>query len=91
MPAPGKWLPLEEARAIVAQQGFKRQADFYTWKERPANIPSNPRGTYGDEWRGWEYFLGVGPAKEQSRPKTRTPFLEFESAKQLAQQLMRQY
>ncbi|WP_437202071.1 helicase-related protein [Planctomicrobium sp. SH664] len=91
MPAPGKWLPLEEARTIVVQQGFKRQADFYAWTDRPANIPSNPRGTYGDDWRGWEYFLGVGPAKERSRPKTRIPFLEFESAKQMAQQLMPQY
>jgi superfamily II DNA or RNA helicase len=91
MPAPGNWLPLEEARAIVVQQGFKRGADFYAWRKRPANIPSNPRDAYGDAWLGMKYFLGVGPAKESSRPKTRTPLLEFAAAKQLAQGLMRQY
>ncbi len=91
MPAPGNWLPLEEARAIVVQQGFKRQADFYAWKDRPDNIPSNPRGTYGDNWKNWAYFLGKGPPKESSKSKKRTPFLEFEAAKQLAQELMRKY
>jgi superfamily II DNA or RNA helicase len=91
MPAPGNWLPLEEARAIVVEQGFKRGADFYAWKDRPANIPSNPRDAYGGAWGGWPYFLGVGPAKESSRPKTRTPLLEFEAAKQLAQKMMLQY
>lgn len=91
MPAPGNWLPLEEARAIVVPQGFKRGTDFYAWKDRPANIPSNPREVYGSGWPGWDYFLGKGPAKESSRPKKRTPFLEYEAAKQRAQELMRQY
>lgn len=91
MPAPGKWLLLEEARLIVAGQGFRRQADYYAWKDRPADIPSNPRSIYGEDWRGWEYFLGIGPANVRSKPKTRTTFLEFEAAKKLAQQLMPKY
>ncbi len=88
---PEEWLSMEEARKIVAAQGFKRQKDFYAWNDRPTNIPSNPRSTYGEDWKGWAYFLGKGPSKESSKPKKRKPFLLFEAAKQLAQQLMRKY
>lgn len=91
MPAPGKWLPLEEARAIVVQQGFKRQADFYAWKSRPANVPSNPRAIYDSAWLGWAYFLGTGPAREESKPKKQVAFLPFEQARAHAQDLMRQH
>lgn len=91
MSEPEEWLSVEEARKIVAAQGFKRQADFYAWKDRPANIPSNPRSTYGDAWPRWGYFLGKVSAKVSSKPKKRIPFLAFEAAKQLAQQLMRKY
>lgn len=91
MPAPRNWISLEEARAIVVQQGFRRQADFYAWQDRPDEIPSNPRISYRDAWQGWEFFLGIGPAKDSSKPRTRTAFLGFEAAKKLAQDLMRQY
>lgn len=91
MPEQDRWLSLEAARDIVVQQRFQRSKDFYAWKERPGNIPSNPRGSYGEKWLGWEYFLGLGPAKEDSKPKTRTPFLEFAAAKKLAQRLMAEY
>lgn len=86
-----EWLPFPEARDIVAAKGFTAYREFEQWKERPPNIPANPRQAYTDEWAGREYWIGAGPPKESSRPKVRVEFLPFDQARALAQELMRQY
>ncbi len=91
MPAPGNWLSFEEARLIVVEKHFKDQPDFDAWKDRPKNIPSNPRMTYKKAWGGWKYFLGNGPFCEKARPKVRVAFLPFEEARTLAQRLMQEH
>lgn len=82
---PSRWMPFEEARAIVVAQEFKNQAEYYAWKGRPPEIPTNPRGAYKDEWRGWEYWLGKGPPGK--RPGERVPPLPFEEARVFARQV----
>ena len=89
MPAPRNRLSLEDARQIIILQKFKRSKDFYAWRDRPKNIPSNPRQTYGVAWLGWKYFLGTGAAKKAAKKKV--PILPFEEAKALAQKMMQKY
>jgi hypothetical protein len=54
-----KWLTHDEAMAIVSKQGFRSHWEFYCWKDRPKNIPSNPNVIYYNTgWLGWRTFLG---------------------------------
>ena len=86
-----QFLPLEEARLIVVVQNFKRSQDFEDWSDRPANIPADARHFYKEAWRGWEYFLGVGPAIEPLGPNEPKGFLPFDQAWPLAQRLMQEF
>ena len=88
MPWKKEFLPFEEARAIVVAKGFKKYREFETWKDRPDNIPGNPRLAYKEEWQGREYWIGTGPAKESSKPGTRVEFLSFAQARIVAQELV---
>lgn len=91
MPWKKNWLPFAEARDIVASMGFRSYREFEQWKDRPSNIPSNPREAYRDDWVGREYWIGIGPAKESSRPRERADFLPFEEARAVAQELLQKY
>ncbi|MEZ5947647.1 MAG: helicase-related protein [Planctomycetaceae bacterium] len=88
MPWKKDFLPFEEALAIVVAKGFKKYREFETWKDRPGNIPGNPRLAYKEEWQGREYWIGTGPAKESSKPGTRVEFLPFAEARIVAQELV---
>ena len=88
MPPKKEFLPFKEAREIVIKMGFKKYREFESWKERPVNIPANPRLTYTEDWGGTEYWLGIGPRKESSKPGSRTVFLSFEDARAIARQLV---
>lgn len=91
MPPKKDFLPFEEARKVVVAIGFKKYREFESWKDRPDNIPGNPRLAYKEEWRGREYWIGIGPAKESSKPGSRIEFLPFTEARKIAQELMGQY
>ena len=82
------WLPFDEARDIVASMKFTSYREFEQWADRPENIPSNPRSSYPQDWGGRKFWIGVGPAKESSRPAQRIPFLPFDEARTAAQALM---
>lgn len=67
-----KFLPFEEARAIVRGLGLKNQKEWCVWsKTRPSNIPSSPY-TH-KEWVSWGDWLGTGRDKI---------FLPFEDARE---------
>ncbi len=85
------WLPFEAARDIVASMKFTSYRQFEQWSDRPENIPANPRLTYPLDWGGRKFWIGVGPAKESSRPAQRIPFLPFDEARALAQSLMQKH
>jgi len=84
--ARSRWLPFEEARAIVAAQGFNDLREFEQWAERPASIPSRPRDVYRSEWVGARYWLGKGPPNERPAGK-RVPPLQFEEARTFARRI----
>ena len=48
------FLSYHEAQEIVQQAGIETQKEYFSWKERPNNIPSNPDRIYKNEWNGWE-------------------------------------
>lgn len=87
MPPKKEWLPFEEARMIVVSMRFKKYREFESWKDRPGNIPANPRQAYLEDWRGREYWIGIGPPKESSKPKHRTEFLPFAEARKVTHEL----
>src|SRR5919197_583336 len=64
MPAKGKWLPFEEARAHVRGVGLKSKTEWLEWtksKERHPKIPTEPWLIYKDDgWMGMGNWLGTG-------------------------------
>lgn len=56
-----KFLPLTEARDLVMRLGIKTVSEYRLLGRnglRPSGLPAGPQEYYGDEWRGWDYFLG---------------------------------
>ena len=78
--AEGRFLPFEQARAIVRKEGLKSQKQWWEWcrDHRPANIPSRPHVTYKGEWVSWRDWLGYG----EGEPKS-DEFLPFEEAREI--------
>jgi len=70
---PIKFLPFEQALAIVRTSGCQTQSEWRVWCKsgnRPVNIPCNPDDTYySSGWRGFGHWLGTeGRPKSQFRP-----------------------
>jgi len=62
--------PFVDARSYVHSLGLKSQRAYFTWAKstgRPADIPSNPRLTYGAAWTDWSDWLGIF-SKASARP-----------------------
>ena len=66
-----RFLPFEEARAMMRKQGLTSKKQWQEWS-RPANIPSHPEQVYKmdgfiswPDWLGpsWEVPLGSGEGK----------------------------
>ncbi len=72
----GDWLPFEEARAYARTLNFRSSVD---WAEfpvpggRPHNIPSDPRGVYTNEWKGWADWLGYEEGTRSPNKMARLP------------------
>ena len=57
-----EWMSFEEAKSFIQNQGITTSTEFEKWsrsEKRPKNVPRNPRGTYSEEWKGWNDFLGI--------------------------------
>lgn len=66
-----RFLPFQEARAIVRAIGFKKALEYQQWlsTDRPHNIPSNPDLTYGQSgWVGWSDWLGIPSYRDHFKP-----------------------
>jgi len=84
---PKTFLPFEEARALVREEGLKSQEQWKEWcreKPRPANIPYNPDQcqAYEDQWVSYRDWLGYG----EGEPKS-DEFLAFEEAREIVRAL----
>ena len=66
------FLSYKEAQEIVQQAGIETQKEYFSWKERPNNIPTTPNRTYKNEWNGWGEYLG-------------TDFLSYHEAQKIVQ------
>ena len=74
-----KFLPFEEARSYVHNLKITGQTQWKEWAKsdlRPAEIPSEPNGTYKDQWISWGDWFGNGKIAPQNRN-----FWPFEEAK----------
>src|SRR5271166_142029 len=72
------FLPFVEARALARSLGFESRADYK--RNRPENLPWNPKRTYKGQWTGWGDFLGTGNVRTKH-------FLPFAQARALARSL----
>lgn len=71
--APERFLPFEEARRVVREQGLKSTKEWWEWSQqhRPADIPSAPHRMYaGKGWVSMADWLGTGER-----------FMQFEEAR----------
>ncbi len=59
---------LDEAKAFLKPFEFS-QAAFRKWKERPADIPSNPNVSYRNQgWVSWGDFFGTNTPAHKDKP-----------------------
>lgn len=52
-----------DAKLVLSKLGLKNRNEFNLWirsKNRLGDIPSDPRGVYKSEWKGWGDWLGTG-------------------------------
>lgn len=53
-----EFLSFKNARRQVRGLGLKSSADWFSFKERPLNIPSHPEKYYEEEWVSWSDWMG---------------------------------
>ncbi len=57
-----RWMPYAEAQAYIRSLKIRTQEEYREWSksgDRPKDIPSNPKGVYKEEWKGWPRFFGT--------------------------------
>ena len=64
-----RFVPFEDARAIVQAYGILTKEKFRSWQQRPVNIPAEPELVYKKDWNNWPDFLGNNnqPRKKQTK------------------------
>ena len=86
---PDQRMPLKEAQEFIQEWKIISKLDFYEWilasefyewilrnkDNLPENFPTNPPEFYGDEWPGWDAFLGLKKMNQWSK-KDRLPLEE---------------
>jgi len=78
------YLPFEEARDFARGLNLSSSSKWKAWiktNARPNNIPMSPEKVYKTQWNGWDDWLKTG------RKLSRTPYLDFESAREFARSL----
>ena len=84
-PQDRQFRPFEEARDFVRNLDLKSQRDWNNYRksgDKPDDIPSNPRGVYGSEFKGYGDWLGTGTTRPQDRQ-----FRPFEEAQEFVRGL----
>lgn len=83
------YLNYSEARDLSREMGAKNSSDYASLRrkspEMVSTLPSQPKSYYGDDWTGWEDFLGDSYVNlnEQSVIDT-SSYLSFEYAQKYA-------
>jgi hypothetical protein len=80
------WRPFEEAREFVRGLGLpdvKSWLSFCKTKQKPADIPSNPRDVYDKKgWESWNDWIGNGRISNSNRE-----FYSYEKAREFVHAL----
>ena len=69
-PVDRDFLPFEDARTFVHNLSLKNQQECKKYLkdgQRPLNIPTNPSGTYRNDWKGLGDWLGTGNIANRKR------------------------
>jgi hypothetical protein len=75
--------PFEEARKFVRSLKLETAKDWYTYKQRPADIPHSPDRVYRNKgWISWGDWLGTGRISSHGRI-----YLPFEETRAYARSL----
>lgn len=55
-----EWLSYDQARTVMHDEEIGSRTQYLKWYElnKPAGIPKYPNRVYGDDWKGWNDFLG---------------------------------
>ena len=80
-----KYLPFNQARDYVRNLGLRSRMEWKkldSSKNRPDNIPPNPKYSYRKEWKGWDDWLGIERVNDE-----KTKYLSFEQAKNYVRNL----
>jgi len=82
----GKYLPFQKARKFVHSLNLKSTTDwqkFYMSKNRPKNIPTNPRHFYKNKgWVNMGDWLGTGRIADKKRE-----YLDFNEARSIVRKM----
>ena len=83
-----EWRPFEEAREYVRALELKSQEEWVAYcksRQKPDDIPANPRSSYKDEFKGFGDWLGTGNVAKYER--TSQPFRPFLEAREFVRTL----
>ena len=76
-----EFMTYDEARNLMKTEGIESKNQFDRWcngKQRPSNMPRDPRKSYKNEWQNWGHFLSTGVIASKY-----IEFMSFEEAQQL--------
>ena len=74
-----KYRSFEEAVNFVRKLGIKSRLEWVKYsksREKPSDIPTQPRGIYKENWKGWGDWLGTGYVANFDRK-----YMSFEEAR----------
>jgi hypothetical protein len=73
----------EKAREFARESGVTSSKKWWIFvkSNKPANMPTNPRDAYKEEWKGWADFLGT---QNKSMIEKSNSFLNYTDAKDKA-------
>lgn len=66
-------IPFEQARDFIQSQCIGSRKQYTTWHKanKPKKIPRYPNRAYGEEWQGWNDFLGTNNKFDNTKRKYR--------------------
>ena len=75
--------PYQELKQQIQIRNLNSSREYQRRYREIPNAPSHPERIYGEEWEGWDIFLGKSPQKQQAP----LPHKELEHNKTCTQQL----
>jgi len=66
-------IPFDEAREFIRTQCIGSRKQYTDWHKmnKPKKIPRYPNRAYGEEWKGWNDFLGTDNKFDNTKKKWR--------------------